>query len=94
MVLAIGLLAIGVPAQGAPSHYAGKQVKLYVGSAPGGGYDEYGRLLARHIGKHIPENPTVIVQNAPGAACHTVTTWIYTSASKDGTAFASVFSSL
>jgi tripartite-type tricarboxylate transporter receptor subunit TctC len=93
-VLAIGLLAIGVPAQGADSYYAGKQVKLYVGSAPGGGYDILSRLVAAHIGRHLPGNPTVIVQNAPGAASRTVTTWIYTSAPKDGTAFASVFSSI
>jgi tripartite-type tricarboxylate transporter receptor subunit TctC len=47
--------------------YRGKTVTITVGSAVGGGYDSYARLLGRHIGRHIPGTPTVIVQNMPGA---------------------------
>ena len=47
--------------------YKGKQVSIVIGTTPGGGYDLYGRLVARYIGKYIPGNPTVIVNNMPGA---------------------------
>ncbi len=47
--------------------YRGKVLSLFVGYGPGGGYDVMGRLLARHMGKHIPGNPTIVVQNMPGA---------------------------
>ena len=47
--------------------YRGKQVKLIVGYGPGGGYDVYARLLARHLGRYIPGNPAIVVQNMPGA---------------------------
>jgi len=47
--------------------YAGRTVQLVIGYATGGGYDDYARLLGRHIGLHIPGNPTVVVQNMPGA---------------------------
>src|SRR4051794_4110416 len=47
--------------------YRGKQVTMVIGYGPGGGYDIYGRIMAKYIGKHIPGNPTVIVQNMPGA---------------------------
>ena len=51
----------------ADDFYKGKTIKLYIGSGPGGGYDLFGRLVARHIGKHLPGNPTVTPQNMPGA---------------------------
>ena len=47
--------------------YRGKTVTITVGSAVGGGYDTYARLVGRHLGRHIPGNPTVVVQNIPGA---------------------------
>src|SRR5215470_16116397 len=47
--------------------YRGKQINLYIGSTPGGGYDAYARLLARKFGSYIPGNPTIIPQNMPGA---------------------------
>ncbi len=55
-------------AQDVESFYRGKQVRIIVGFSSGGGYDQYGRLLARHISKHIPGVPNVVVQNMPGAA--------------------------
>jgi tripartite-type tricarboxylate transporter receptor subunit TctC len=67
--------------------YRGRQVDLIVGNSPGGGYDVYGRLLARHIGKYIPGNPTVVVQNMPGAGSLRAANYIYSVAPRDGTAF-------
>ena len=67
--------------------YRGKQVGLVVGFGPGGGYDIYARLLARHIGKYIPGNPNVVVQNMPGAGSLRAANYIYTVAPKDGSTF-------
>jgi tripartite-type tricarboxylate transporter receptor subunit TctC len=67
--------------------YAGKQVSLFIGYSPGGGYDTYARVLARHIGKHIPGEPTVVPQNMPGAGSLTLANYLYNIAPKDGTAF-------
>ena len=70
--ITIGLFALTavlpqqVGAQSAADFYRGKAVNLIVGYSPGGGYDTYTRILARHLGKHIPGNPTVVVQNMPG----------------------------
>ena len=65
--------------------YAGKTFTIVVGSDVGGGYDTNARLLSRHIGKFIPGNPTVIVQNRPGAGSITAANYIYNNAPKDGT---------
>jgi tripartite-type tricarboxylate transporter receptor subunit TctC len=67
--------------------YKGKQISVVVGYGPGGGYDLYARLLARHMGKYIPGAPTLVVQNMPGAGSLRATNWIYNVAPKDGTAF-------
>ena len=55
-----------------------------VGSTPSGGYDQYGRLLARHIGRHLPGNPAVIVANRPGAGGMLAYNHIYNTAPRDG----------
>ena len=59
--------ASGQRAYGAAPYYEGKAVRIIVGTSPGGGYDTYTRLIARHLGKYIPGNPTIIVDNMPGA---------------------------
>src|ERR1700689_3569197 len=64
--------------------YKGRAITLIVGYGPGGGYDLSARLLARHLGRHIPGNPTVVVQNMPGAGSLRVTNYLYTVAPKDG----------
>lgn len=66
--------------------YRGKTLNIVVGFSTGGGYDSYARLLARHIGKHIPGNPTVVVQNMPGAASRRAVQYLDTTAPSDGTA--------
>ena len=73
--------------------YKGKTIDLVIGLPAGGGYDDYGRLIARHIGDHIPGNPTVVPQNMPGAGGLKAADHIYNSAPKDGTEFGIVASS-
>lgn len=71
-------------AHGAASFYEGKAIRIIVGTAPGGGYDTYTRLLARHFGKHIPGNPIVIVDNMPGAGGLLAANHMYRVAKPDG----------
>jgi tripartite-type tricarboxylate transporter receptor subunit TctC len=66
--------------------YKGKTVHIYIGFAPGGSYDYFGRLLARHLGKHLPGNPTVIAESMPGAGSFTAANYLYARAPRDGTA--------
>jgi tripartite-type tricarboxylate transporter receptor subunit TctC len=83
------LLAIGamLPAASASAQdfYKGKTLTIVVGFTPGGGFDINARLLARHIGRYIPGNPTVVVQNLPGAAGLNSVQYLDTAAPKDGT---------
>jgi len=67
--------------------YAGRTVQLVIGYATGGGYDDYARLVGRHIGRHIPGNPTVVVQNMPGAGSIRAANYLHNVASKDGSVF-------
>ncbi len=67
--------------------YRGKTVNMIISYGPGGGYDTYARILAIHMGRHIPGNPTVITQNIPGAGSLKGANYIYNVAPKDGTAF-------
>ena len=73
-------------AQSPAEFYKGKTVELYIGYTVGGGYDVYARLLARHLAKYIPGNPTVVPKNMEGAASLRLANWLYTAAPKDGTA--------
>ena len=65
--------------------YNGKTISLIVGNSAGGGHDAYARLLARHIARHIAGNPTLIVQNMPGAASSKAVLYLDAAAAKDGT---------
>ncbi len=69
--------------------FSGKTVSLYIGYGPGGGYDLYGRLAARHMGNFLPGKPTIVAKNMPGAGGLKMTNWLYNVAPKDGTAIAS-----
>jgi tripartite-type tricarboxylate transporter receptor subunit TctC len=74
---------------GEPVSFAGKQIKLLIGfSAVSYGYDTYGRLLARYLPKHLPGNPTIIVQNRPGAGSLNLANYLYNAAPKDGSEIA------
>ncbi|MGE0653861.1 MAG: Bug family tripartite tricarboxylate transporter substrate binding protein [Alphaproteobacteria bacterium] len=79
-------LAMPATAETIAEFYKGKNVTIVVGSAAGGGYDAYGRLVGAHIGKHIPGNPNIIVQNMPGAGQSLAANYVYSIAPKDGTA--------
>jgi tripartite-type tricarboxylate transporter receptor subunit TctC len=80
----IGLLAFILPAS-AQDYYKGKTFTIVVGFSPAGGFDTYARNLARYLGSHIPGNPTVIVQNMPGAGSLTSVRYLNLTAPKDGT---------
>lgn len=73
--------------------YAGKTVTIIIGSSPGGGYDTYARLIARHIGKFIPGHPAVAPSNMPGAGSITAATAIYNTQPKDGTRIGAIYAS-
>jgi tripartite-type tricarboxylate transporter receptor subunit TctC len=88
-IMAVGLTATA-RADSVADFYKGKTVELYIGYSVGGGYDTYARLLARHIGKHIPGNPTVVPKNMPGAGSLKLTNWLYEAAPQDGTVFGSI----
>jgi len=88
------LLAIHGPgvarAQIAPDYYKGKSVDIIVGYETGGGYDVYARLLARHMGRHLPGQPGVVVKNMPGAVSRAAGNYIASVAAKDGMAIATI----
>jgi tripartite-type tricarboxylate transporter receptor subunit TctC len=71
-----------------PGAFAGKTVTMYIGFGPGGGYDMWARVVAAHIGKHLPGNPTVTPENLPGGGSYRAAGFMYNVAPKDGTAIA------
>lgn len=79
-----GLTLIPCIVSAAAPFYEGKTIRIIVGYSPGGGYDAYSRLIARHLGKHIPGNPTVIVENMPGAGSLIAANHLYKVAKPDG----------
>jgi len=85
----LSLLVCGTQcqAQSVADFYKGKSINLAIGFSAGGGYDLYARHLARHMGRHIPGNPTIVPQNMPGAGSLRAANFIYTAAPKDGTTF-------
>jgi tripartite-type tricarboxylate transporter receptor subunit TctC len=80
---AIACLSLASPAQCA-DYYAGKTIDLVVGNYPGGGFDIYARTVARHLGRNIPGQPTVVVKNMPGAGSAKAGHFVGTVAPKDG----------
>ena len=91
VALGMGALASQAQAQtDAATFFKGKNVTIIAGSASGGGVDLYARLIGRHLQKHIPGNPNIIVQNMPGAGSLAAAHHLYTVAPKDGTSIAAV----
>src|SRR5689334_8240195 len=88
-VAIVGVAAVtgGARADDVADFYKGKRINLIVSYGPGGGYDVYARVLARHMSRHIPGNPPIVVQNMPGAGSLRGTNYLYNVAPKDGTAF-------
>lgn len=84
---AVTLSTAAAKANDVTEFYKGRQVNLVIGYSPGGGYDVYARVLGRHIGKYIPGNPNVVIQNMPGAGSLVAANWLYGVAARDGTVF-------
>ena len=79
------LLACGMSSPtAAADFYAGRTIEFEVGADVGGGYDIYARTLARHLGRHIPGNPAIVVKNMPGAGSGRTAVFISNVAPKDG----------
>ena len=78
------LVAVRQPAQSQALYYQGKDITFIVGASPGGSLDIYTRLIARHLGRHMPGNPSTIVQNMPGAASLVAANFIYNRAQPNG----------
>jgi tripartite-type tricarboxylate transporter receptor subunit TctC len=83
-VLVAALVAIAPAPSQAADYYAGKTIEFVVGADAGGGYDIYARTVARHMARHIPGSPTIIVKNMPGAGSTRAGVYIGTVAPKDG----------
>ena len=93
VLLSLGLCALATLASTpapAADYYAGKTIELVVGGDAGGGYDIYARTLARHITRHIPGAPVVVVKNMPGAGSTRAGIYMSTVAPKDGTSIAAL----
>lgn len=88
--IALATVPVTGSAQTPAEFYKGKTIELIVGYSAGGGYDTYARLLARHMGKHIPGNPTIVVKNLDGAGSLKAANHIYNTAAKDGTVFGTI----
>src|SRR5262252_9764903 len=81
-------LAARACAQDTSSFFAGKTLRIVVGFSAGGGYDIYARELGRHLGRHIPGHPSVVVQNMAGAGSLKAVNFLFNAAPRDGTALA------
>ena len=84
MLSALVLALVPSLSMGADDFFKGKTIRFVVGFSPGGGFDTYTRLIARHFGKHVPGNPRTVVQNRTGAGSMIAANYIYNRAKPDG----------
>jgi tripartite-type tricarboxylate transporter receptor subunit TctC len=89
-ISAVVLFPMAAHAQSAANFYKGKNVDLLIGYSVGGGYDVYARMIARHLGKHIPSEPNVVPKNMEGAGSLRLANWLYNVAPKDGTVIGTI----
>lgn len=94
VLIGVSLLLIGTNPAFGDEFYSGKTIRMIVSSPPGGGYDLYSRILARHLPNHIPGNPRIIVQNMPGGGHLIATRYLYGVAKRDGLTIASLSRSI
>src|SRR5687767_7090314 len=80
----LALVAVAIPAAAQQRFFEGKTIRIVVGFSAGGGYDTYSRVIARHLGRHLPGKPTVIVENMPGAGSLIAANHLYKVAKPDG----------
>ena len=88
LTCSVGLISVGAALAQGPRPVGGKSVTMIIGFGPGGGYDTWGRLVAGHLGAHLPGNPAVVAQNLPGGGSYRAASFIYHQAPKDGTTLA------
>ena len=88
-LVGLGGASPGLAADSVEAFYKGKTIQLLIGFGPGGGYDVYGRAVARHLGRFIPGNPTLVPQNMAGAGSVRAASFLYNAAPKDGTVLGS-----
>ncbi len=97
-IIASAVLMAGVAgaasAASVADFYQGKTIKLIIGTGVGGSYDLHGRLVGRHIARHIPGNPKLVVQNMPGAGSRKAAGYIYNVAPQDGTVLANILNTI
>jgi len=86
----LSLAPTALAAQSIENFYKGKQLRLIVGSAPGQDYDTWMRVIARHLGGHIPGKPSIVVENMPGAGSLIAANHLFNRAAQDGTVLGSV----
>src|SRR5262245_45277960 len=84
MLAFLATLAAPVAAQDPVAFYGGRTIAILMGTSPGGSYDLYGRVLASHLARHIPGNPTIIIEHMPGAGGATAGNYIYGPGPQDG----------
>src|SRR5947209_5646118 len=84
--MVVAALAVAEPgaAESVAEFYAGKQIRLVIGTEPGITYDLYARLITRYLPTHLPGNPTFLPQNMPGASGRVAANWLYNVAPRDG----------
>ncbi|MBV8538509.1 MAG: hypothetical protein JO128_23120, partial [Alphaproteobacteria bacterium] len=87
LLIAAALGAVSARAATVEEFYRGHPVSIVIGYSVAGGYDRYGRVLSRHLGAHLPGNPTVVPQNMPGAGSLRAANYLYNAAPKDGSTF-------
>jgi len=90
----LALVLQSVLAQSGEEFLKGKTVSLYIGFTPGGSYDYFGRVAARHMSRHIPGEPTIVARSMPGAGSLQAANFLYSQAPKDGTAWGIVSQTL
>jgi tripartite-type tricarboxylate transporter receptor subunit TctC len=84
-VVLAGTIALSGTATAQADFYKGKTIELIISTGVGGGLDANARMVARHLSKHIPGNPTIVAKNMPGAGHVRAANYIYNQAPKDGT---------
>lgn len=84
LVLTVALYLLPAKLRAAEDFYKGKTIRVIVGGSPGGGFDIYTRAMARHMGKHIPGNPALIVENMTGAGTFIAAKYVHSSSKADG----------
>ena len=94
MPVFVGLVLFAASDLPAADFYKGKTLRITIGTSPGGGYDAWGRLVGRHLGKHIPGNPSIVPENIPGAGGLIQVNNLYAATKPDGLTVGYILGSL